>query len=288
MPTTSLSLLTLNHDVLVAIMAQLEANSLYKFLVAIPPFQHIFFNSFTAILKSILTTHLWSVNHWGYVIAIMVAHYYPRPFNMRYFLDHFLKNNGSLPQHVPRTMEMLKYLLEVLDSVGFYRSGSKKWWQLALRDSRRDYAPANNYYILLALLRIQLFAELFHSPVDSSGLVTDKSTFPSQSRIMEYWSLIADDAGSHMCKAIYANIASIEGDIGCLWPFDAPCMRGLPVARHFHVHEQYGRFWHEYRRYMVPPPQNPVDDRGVHQVMEGTVYVDPWGRSRIAYTRQAF
>lgn len=39
---------------------------------------------------------------------------------------------------------------------------------------------------------------------------------------------------------------------------------------------------------MVPPPQNPVDDRGIYQVMDGTEYVDPWGCLRIAYTRQAF
>lgn len=65
-------------------------------------------------------------------------------------------------------------------------------------------------------------------------------------------------------------------------------MRGLPVARHFRDYRPFGYFWREYRRYMVPPPQNPVDDRGIYQVMDGTEYVDPWGCLRIAYTRQAF
>lgn len=99
---------------------------------------------------------------------------------------------------------------------------------------------------------------------------------------MEYWSLITNDTGSFICKAIYSDIACIEGDIGRQWPFDASYMHGHPVARHFRVHEQYGRFWHEYRRYMVPPPQNLVDDEGVVRVMDGTEYVDPWGRSQLS------
>lgn len=182
------------------IMVQLDPSSLYNFLAAIPPFQNVCFGFFSPILKSILTTHFCSGSQCGYAFAIMAARHYPKPFSTRYFLRYFIKSKGSLPQHVPRTMEMLKYLLEVLDSVGFYLSGSKKRWQWALLDLPRDYPPANDYYVRLALLRIQLFAELFHSPADSSGLVTDKSTFPSRSRIMEYWSLIVDDAGSRMCK----------------------------------------------------------------------------------------
>lgn len=242
--STHLMLLSLPYDVTMDIVTRLNSlTALYNLLIAFPGLQPFFTSSFQFIVRAILANHFQHPEMYRYLYAIMTARYHNPHEWLHYFLGYFFTSHNrgyplGLPSFVPRTIDTLYYMGQVLDSVQFCIPYGQRVWSSALQHNRYrpGYPPASESWISLSLLRIQLYAELFHQPLDSSDAI-DNWEIDLQ-LLKDYWDYFASLPLFRMCKYIYTAIAVSAGhEVEYKWvPIntrvpDLVCIRGLPQTR---------------------------------------------------------
>ena len=155
-----------------------EASTLQKLMVAFPSISSVVYDChFDRIIYSILSNSL-SKEPMNHIYALIAArHNFSslvhdiEPF----WKAHFCKDETtSLPPQLPRSLATLSYIIHVMDATNFFAAYIRS-------KHRRLYSFRPNNSIVpyqRALLRFQLFCEIFHQWVNSVDSVV---SFPKNS-----------------------------------------------------------------------------------------------------------
>lgn len=242
--------LNLNHPI-----------NLYYLVKVLPGLEGFMETNFSFITRQILINNLKDPDLYRYVFAIVTAHSVDSQKSMHCFLKGFLDKEGvdiNLPDSVPRTTHTLYYMAEVVESVRFYLHYARRLWGHAIH--HRNYGMklplATKFSVRTALLRIQLYTELFHQPLDNSGAMNDWDT--DIVALREYWNFFQGVEHLRQCKFIYKAITvSVSHEVEhkrLRFMEDGPdrlCLRGLPQMRRFMRDYRYTEFGLNYVRRLM-------------------------------------
>lgn len=255
-------LLGLPYDVLLAIIANMsDPMTLGNLLMAYPVLQAFIENDFSFILRMILANNLDNPELYRYVFAIMTARNINIQKSLHYFLTYFTggcSNTALLPGYVPRSVDTLRYMSEVVNAVDFYLLYGKRLWDNAMTNQRHpsDYPPATDLVIRTGLLRLQLYAEIFHQPLDNSDLIDNWDA--DLLLLQDYWGFFESEPYLRLCKFLYAAIAVSVGheiEHKHLPAVDAApdtvCLRGISQTKRFMLGQSYTSFGLSYVRRFV-------------------------------------
>lgn len=235
--------------------------NLYYLVKVLPGLEGFMEANFSFLTRQILINNLKDPDLYRYVFAIVTAHSVDSQKSMRCFLKGFLDHEGAhinLPDSVPRTTHTLYYMAEVVESLRFYLHYGRRVWSNAIhhRNYRSKYPLATKLAVRTALLRIQLYTELFHQPLDNSGAMNDWDT--DIVALREYWDFFQSVEHLRLCKFLYKAISvsvSHEVDHKQLRLMeDGPdrlCLRGLPQMRRFMRDYRYTEFGLNYVRRLM-------------------------------------
>jgi hypothetical protein len=276
--------LELLDDIHTMIMASLDdLITLRDLLVAFPSMAMPFSVSFGAVTRTILKRSSQCLCPSPYLYAIMAARSLG-PLNTEQlgsFLDyHFSRKDPVHPLAiVPRNLASLEYMIDVIGALEFYLEYAIRAWDFhrsMLLNHEEKLQPPTRFRMCRALLRIQLYTELFHQPGDSSDSVSDWEERLPEMKL--FWNQY-ERAEMVECKSIYAGIV-ISVDYETWYEIVEPAQnedpiqyRGLPQLRRFmEDFSHIGRFGWSYTQ------------RLIKQGMGGFHQVDPRDDLRLRYS----
>ncbi|OJJ30388.1 hypothetical protein ASPWEDRAFT_45962, partial [Aspergillus wentii DTO 134E9] len=220
-------------DITASIMCGLtDLQTLHNLIIAVPYLATPLSSYFTTITKDILTESFADPLLTQFLHAIIAARSLcPRgTTELRNFFTYYFLSDGEtrpLPRCVLRDPASLEYMVRVLNAVEFYLAYAVRIWgsvrvfhtPLFCKNSPPvSYTPASDSWsdpptwprMRRALLRIQLYAELFHQPGDAS-LSNEPDEWETQaSEIKLFWGRY-DLVEMRECKCIYIAIALSVG-----------------------------------------------------------------------------
>lgn len=255
-------LLTLPSDIILGIIIKFnDPLTLRNLILAYPDLQFFMQSDFSYMLRIISSNNLESPQLYRYVFAIMAAHYMNIQRSLYRFLCYFInKGDGNLllPPYIPRSMDTLLYMSEVLNAVDFYLSYGKRLWDRAIVNQNYPpgYPSATSLVIRTCLLRLQLYTEIFHQPLDISDSVDNWEA--DLLLLQDYWDFYESMKCLRLCKFLFAAIAVSVGheiEHKILPPMDTTpdtlCLRGLPQTKLFMEGGTYTAFGLSYVRRFV-------------------------------------